>query len=92
MLYFPKNTNKRPPASCQISRKQNFCPLITAACKKYIIKKKKARFHLPSKTLHYVGASMYWEHRSEVVTRWNLEHAKGQPKEVKPSGELTGET
>lgn len=35
---------------------------------------------------------MYWEHRSEVVTRWNLEYAKGQPKEVKPSGELTGET
>lgn len=29
---------------------------------------------------------MYWEHKSKVVTRWNLEYAKGQPKEVKGRG------
>lgn len=93
MVYFPTNTNKKTPRLLPDLQKTEFLPSYYSCLQNiYNNNKKKARFHLPTKTLHYVGASMYWEHRSKVVTRWNLEYAKGQPKEVKPSGELTGET
>lgn len=69
MVYFPKNTNKKNKKPPTRSPENIFAMLLQQPAKK----QKNTYIYHKKKTLHYVGASMYWEHNSKAVTRWNLE-------------------